>query len=324
VAGLGQFFSVRLYFFLLVVVLAACSTSPRQPAPAAAVIPSAPAPPVTPSTFKKFRLTLDEFWRLERPEVRPFEASGLVFHEGALLTMSDKEFGLYRIVPGASNVARLERTAFFNSEQLQQLSPSPGTDFEGLTRDDQGRLYACEEGRRCILRCDPASKKVERLNIDWAPVRQYFNPHPNASFEGVAIIGRKLWVANERDRARIIEVDLDTLKVVGDFQTTPSGPFLFLHYSDLAAHNGHLFLLLRHQRLILEVDPLSRKALAEYDFMGIEEAPEHQYAKEYPTGAMEGLAVDDDYFWLVTDNNGLPRRRNAQDRRPTLFRCRRP
>jgi hypothetical protein len=39
---------------------------------------------------------------------------------------------------------------------------------------------------------------------------------------------------------------------------------------------------------------------------------------------MEGLAVDENQFWLVTDNNGLGRERYPLDTRPTLFRCPRP
>jgi hypothetical protein len=39
---------------------------------------------------------------------------------------------------------------------------------------------------------------------------------------------------------------------------------------------------------------------------------------------MEGLAVSDKYFWLCTDNNGLGRKHYPNDRRPTLFKCRRP
>jgi hypothetical protein len=39
---------------------------------------------------------------------------------------------------------------------------------------------------------------------------------------------------------------------------------------------------------------------------------------------MEGLAVDKNYFWLVTDNNGWVRKKFPDDSRPTLFKCARP
>jgi hypothetical protein len=49
---------------------------------------------------------------------------------------------------------------------------------------------------------------------------------------------------------------------------------------------------------------------------------EHRLGAGYPT--MEGLAVNRDFIWLATDNNGLGRMRYPKDLRPTLFRCRRP
>ena len=57
----------------------------------------------------------------------------------------------------------------------------------------------------------------------------------------------------------------------------------------------------------------------------MEDDPRHAYHKVYFfVGVMEGLALDDHNFWLVTDNNGLGRVANPQDRRPTLFKCPRP
>jgi hypothetical protein len=62
-----------------------------------------------------------------------------------------------------------------------------------------------------------------------------------------------------------------------------------LHYSDLSWFKGHLFVLLRHHQVILEVDPATRDVLAEYNYHAIEDAPQHAYHKAYPTGTMEGL-----------------------------------
>ena len=75
---------------------------------------------------------------------------------------------------------------------------------------------------------------------------------------------------------------------------------------------------------ISAVSSATREVVAEYDYRAVEDAPEHLYRKEYPTGVMEGLAVDENNFWLVTDNNGLGRESEPSDRRPTLLRCPRP
>jgi uncharacterized protein YjiK len=314
---------MRLVYGLLIALVAAggCATSERPPLSQVTKSKIVTEPIVR----KSFRLSADAYWRLELPEGRPFDPSGLIFDTEGLLTVSDEGPGLFRIVLGSGNVAQLKHSEIFTREQFTAGAPeSRRFDLEGLARDERGRLYVCEEATRSIFRFDPVSRNVEHLKIDWSPARSFLNGNANASFEGVAVAGKKLWVANERDSARVIQVDLETLKVVGDFQPLPSSLAFFLHYSDLAWHKGRLFVLLRHQRAILEVDPDSREVLTEYSFHTLEEMPEHQYVKEFPTGTMEGLAVDDEFFWLVTDNNGLPRKQDGRDRRPTLFKCPRP
>lgn len=275
---------------------------------------------------KSYVLAIDNFWRIELPGGKRFDASGLAFDNGRLLTIDDGGPPVCEIQLTSTNLARLKQTSIFTWPQLTRfMAGKQGRfDFEGLARDEKGRVFACEEANRWIFQWDPATEAVTRLDIDWTPVRQYFSSNDNASFEGVAVGGGKLWVANERDRARIIEVDLASLKVVADFAPQPSNWSFVLHYSDLCWFKGRLFLLLRHHRVILEIDPATHDVLAEYKYHSLEDTAQHAYHKEYPTGNMEGLAVDDNYFWLVTDNNGFARVADSHDRRPTLFRCKRP
>jgi hypothetical protein len=56
----------------------------------------------------------------------------------------------------------------------------------------------------------------------------------------------------------------------------------------------------------------------------MERKKEVLYNWRVPTSTMEGLAVDHDFIWLVTDNNGEGRWINREDTRPTLFKCARP
>jgi len=77
--------------------------------------------------------------------------------------------------------------------------------------------------------------------------------------------------------------------------------------------------------VVLKVDPMSHRVLAEYNYREVENTPETAYySLFFWAGTMEGLAVDADHIWLVTDNNGLGRLRHPNDIRPTLFRCGRP
>jgi len=265
------------------------------------------------------------------PGGQRFDASGLFLEpSGDLLTESDQQIGVWRIrFRGGDSSVDLEPVAdCFTAAQLAPFAREKfgRYDCEGVTEDAEGRIYLCEEANRWILRWDPRNKMVTRLDIDWSPVEKYFSDDRNASFEGIAIHGSTMYVANERKRGRLMAVDMNTWKVVDNFALRASESFWpDPHYSDLCWHEGALFVLMREDHEILKVDPARHKVLAEYDFSEMENAPDAAYHKILPfVGVMEGLAVSDNYFWLCTDNNGRDRKRHPGDRRPTLFLCRRP
>lgn len=275
-----------------------------------------------------YHLKASEQWLLNLPKGEPFGASGLLLMtNGDLLTLRDRSPTLYRIqfIPNTNALNLAAVTNIFASKQLKKFAGAKTGyyDSEGIARDDSGRLYVCEEANRWIIRCDPATKEVERLDIDWSPVKESFSTDRNASFEGTAVGGNTLFVANERSSPLIIAVDLKTLKVRDHFQVFPRKPsFLGTHYSDLSWHGGLLYVLCRQHRVILQVDPATHKILSEFDYGDVED--QLGYQTRFPVGIMEGLAVSADTFWLVTDNNDLPRNSALQDRRPTLLKIPRP
>ena len=275
----------------------------------------------------QFTLAADAYWRLGTTKKSRFDASGLLWREGKLLTVNDRGSELFEIALRDNRTADLLPTKFFPQAAMIKAAGAKTSRFdcEGLAMDRASRIYLCEESQRGIYRSSADGKTVELLPIDWTPVARYFKGGINASFEGIAIGGEKLYVANERDAPRIIVVDLQTLRVESSFAVSSAG-FAFggPHYSDLAFFEGKLFVLDRNHRCILEVDPSTEKVLAEYRFGQMEMAEEFAYITDYPTGTMEGLAVDEEFFWLVTDNNGRGRFKDREDFRPTLFRCKRP
>jgi glutamine cyclotransferase len=118
-------------------------------------------------------------------------------------------------------------------------------------------------------------------------------------------------------------VDLATLKIVDDFTVRPStSNARDIHYSDLSWFDGRLYALLRESRCVVAINPSDHRVLAEYSFKEMEREPEVLYRALYPTSQMEGLALDKDFLWLVTDNNGTARAKYPHDTRPTLFKCR--
>lgn len=276
-------------------------------------------------------LKAEKTWQLNLPHGQQFDASGLLItSRGEFLTVNDRVAALFRIefVPGADAVKLVELPDCLTPAQLRPLSGHKfgRYDLEGLSEDAQGRIYICEEADRWILRWDRAKGTVERLAIDWAPVKKYFAAGDfNASFEGIAVGGQRLFVANERQVGRIIVVDLETLRVTDDFAVRSStSKARDNHYSDLSWFDGVLYVLCRESRAVLAVDPEQHRVLAEYDFRDMERQPEVLYRSIYPTGQMEGLAVQSEDIWLLTDNNGSARARYPRDNRPTLFKCKRP
>lgn len=278
-----------------------------------------------------FKLHAEKVWQLNSPNNERFDASGLVLQKGGQLwTVNDRGTGVYKIdfAPGVDSANLVLITNAFTETQLASFTGEKSSryDCEGIAQDGQGKIYLSEEGNRWILRFDAKAKKVERLPIDWSSVEKYFHPRDrNASFEGIAIGDGKLFVANERQEGRIIAVDLKTLKVIDDFTVCPSKTKMKdIHYSDLCWFDGALFALLRENRVVVKIDPKQKKILAEYNFQEMENQPETIYNEAYSASTMEGLAVDKNYFWIVTDNNGWTRVNYPKDSRPTLFKCVRP
>jgi hypothetical protein len=279
---------------------------------------------------KRHVLKPDGAWRLTVPDQEQFDASGLLLMpNGDLLTVNDKRPGLYKVkLPTEGMEATLELMPnWFNGKQLEPFKAAKHGhwDLEGIARDEAGRIYVCEEGNRWVLRLDPKSEKVERLAIDWAPVKKYFSTDRNASWEGIAVGDGRLYLANERERGRIIVLDIKTLEIVSNFAVGAAQLLARdMHYTDLSWFGGHLYVLMREARAVLQVDPKTERVVAEFDISALERAPEHAYHRLYPTGYFEGLAVDAENIWVVTDNNGYGRLKDAADKRPTLFRCKRP
>ena len=281
------------------------------------------------SAPRSFPLRSDGRWLLTTPPGR-FDASALMrLPDGSWLVANDKQAPLFRMVLSTNETGRLEpMPELFPLAGLREAAGNPRfvPDMEGLARDDEGRVYLCTEKERWIFRASANGGKVERLAIDWSPVRRWLSGTDlNASWEGLAFGGGRLYVANERGTGRIVVVDVASLRVVDDFQALPLGSKeRDVHYSDLCWQGGSLWVLCRAHQLVLRVDPMTHRTLAQFDYGPIERAPGNAYSVPLGIGMAEGLWVDERHVWVLIDNNGFGRKADAKDRRPLLFRCRRP
>lgn len=244
------------------------------------------------------------------------------------MVTNDKQAPVFRMQLSTNDTGRLAAAPeWFALEDLRRAGGHPAfvPDMEGLARDDEGRIYLCTEKERWIFRAPARGGPAERLDIDWSPVRRWLSTDPNASWEGIAAGGGRLYVANERSTGRIVVVDLGSLRVVDDFQALPVGwKGMDVHYSDLCWHEGSLWVLCRAHQLVLRVDPSTHRTLAQFDYASVERAPANAYSVPLGIGMAEGLWVDDTHIWVLIDNNGFARKADPKDTRPLLFRCRRP
>jgi hypothetical protein len=299
----------------------------RKPAPASKGATAANAN----ANWPVYKLRAAQSWQLNSPKGERFDASGLSrTAKGDLLTINDRGPALYRIefLPNTNAANLVEWPACFARPQLRTFARAKFDryDAEGIAVDERQRIYMCEEADRWVLRCDPEKGVVERLAIDWTPVIKLFDgTDPNASLEGIAVGGGRLYVANERQMGRIIVVDLENLRILEDFSVRPQGSNARdVHYSDLSFFDGVLYALLRESYCVLAINPADHQVLAEYNYRDMEREPDMLYRSLLPTSQMEGLAVEPEFIWLVTDNNGTVRARHPKDNRPTLFKCPRP
>ena len=308
--------------------VSAQDSPPKAPLPTPASRSSLPPS----STHPKHSLRAAESWQLTPSHGERFDASALLFlPDGSLLTLNDRSAAIHRIefqpTPGTAHLVPQPNLFSTNGMYSTETPPPRAHDIEGLALDSAGRLYVCEESKRRILRYDPMTKKGEVLPIDWTPVRKYFDSKDsNASFEGIAIGGDTLYVANERSVGRIIAIDLVSFTIKDHFQVSPADrPARDVHYTDLSWHAGDLWVLCRESHCVLQVNPVSHKVLAEFDYSDLELSRDTAYFNPYPGfGFMEGLAVDTTHIWLAIDNNGFPRIADSKDKRPSLYRCPRP
>lgn len=275
-------------------------------------------------------LKWERTWTLTPPDASRFDASALLrLADGTLLTVNDKQAGLYRIDGlDEGTVARLALVPdVFTKASLDAAcgQTAPAYDLEGLAIDDQGRFYVCDEISRHLFRFDPQTRKTERLATDWSPVRKWISEDGNASWEGLAIGGGELFLANERNIGRIVVVSMSTWKVQRTFSVSPPDrPARDVHYSDLCWNADRLWVLCRESQCILRVEPGSGRVEAAFGYGVIERDPKHGYLNPLPVGFVEGLAVQADSVWLLVDNNGIGRIADPKDIRPTLWRCRVP
>lgn len=261
-----------------------------------------------------------------------YEPSGLTIKNGQLFTVSDKHSAIYRIeIKG--DVAHLKPQIKFNPMQLGAIN----LDLEGITVVDAD-FFLVSEAHHKLLKVNPDGQ------ISWVPefgsvfksaeqagLFQVFN----AALEGITYLGNhQFLLAAERQPRGLIELQLDQ-----DFKKIIEQKNFVLKASifppptgrntDLAGlykHRDTIYGLYRNAEIIHQWNKDQSGQYREgkaWSFAHIVGQAQHRY-QDNRFGHAEGLAVDDDYFYVILDNNQSPKATQSNDRRPLLLIIRRP
>lgn len=264
-----------------------------------------------------------------------FEPSALCFDDkGDLYTVTDKlHHSLYKVdLSNSSKGYSLTEDIKPKGTQLLKLRLKKKNkfDFEGL-EFHKGDFYAADERDRKVFKIDRSGNLTDlKLDLNGYMKSQGIkNDVENSGFEGLTIDSDNdmMYIMKERQESMVLVVDMKTNSVIRHFKILLPGtvePTL----TDASFYNGSLYVLIRSHRQVIKVNPSNGAILSVYDYRKAEEDPKYVY-KKIPDlepgndpdgyGVMEGLAVTKDSFYIATDNNMLPLKRNLLNNKPQLF-----
>lgn len=269
-------------------------------------------------------------YRLNSPEL--IEPSGLTLKDGRLYTVGDKHNKIYEIIFDEGE-AHLKLAITLNSERDLDVSI---LDLEGITVMDDDFVLISETHHR-LIHLDN-NHMMHWLPMDNALYASAFQSGllqlPNAGLEGLTYLGdNQFLVAAERQPRGTIEVTFDASLSKITAQTNQllsySRQKLPNRHPDLTGlfyFNEQVYGLQRNAYVVHELNKGSDGRYFEgqaWSYEAIVRHPDYNYAS-MRFGHAEGLAVDDNYFYIVLDNNQIGHAKKPNDKRPLLIVAKRP
>jgi len=277
-------------------------------------------------------IKLDNFQVLNLNTLQPMEPSGLVIKDEQLYSVCDDTSAIFKINVVDQNNAEAVIDQDLDETQLSAMN----LDLEGLTVVD-GEFFMVSEVHHKLI-----SVKENKLN--WVPelggvYAEAFKAGLfqiyNAGMEAVTYLGNQTFLFSaERQPRGLIEVTFDSdfktiLKQSNQVFDDSKYPLVETRKPDLAGlyyHKGMVYALHRNAYIIHELIKDEQGIYQEgqaWSYEHIVKDPKYAY-QDMQFGHAEGLAVDDDFFYLVLDNNNNPRLKNPNDKRPLLIKAKRP
>lgn len=256
-----------------------------------------------------------------------FQPSGLMWHEGKLLTVSDKhETEVFELSIEATRVLVKSYRRFPLPAGVDEL------DLEGLCSDGAGGLLLASEAQVRVLRlAKDGTLSWFTPSLKALGARAGLFRLPNATLEGIARLDDgRIVLAAERSERGLIELPPDGDISRAQAWAMPESRFPLPgtrdpDFSDLTTFDSHLFGLVRSGHLIVRFERTDsgwHEADA-WSFASVENDDRFSYIdRRY--GVAEGLALDRNRIYLVLDNNGDGRTAYPAETRPQLFILERP
>ncbi len=293
---------------------------------------------------------LQASYRVEVPDDQSYDLSGLTLCHSQLLTISDKNNStIFRLVIDESsnlksakiesayqivNIANIDDLDISGLPLVERFkrwwyrtTEGSRLDWEGISCDNEtGNLYLVSEEMYGVYQfspSDPASSRwISSPLFEFAKTQQanVFNQF-NAGLEGITFIGDQFILALERDAAALMKLTrIDNKLEPKQVTLLPASgipsirPGMSADISDLAIHNNKLYTLERSISAVCRRDITTFKPELCLNFYNTENKIKFKDAK---TGLAEGLAIDNDRIYVLTDTNGKSDK--SGDRRPILF-----
>lgn len=270
-------------------------------------------------------LQLAHAWSVEGPG--RFDASGLARRDGKFYVVTDRHPDTIFVLEFDGDVARAKPFVAFTPPQ-----PLPDVgylDNEGLTLADDGGFYVASEWGFGIYHVPAGGGAAEwvtpSLRAAGATVGLFATK--DAFVEGVAVLGDGWFlVAAERQPRGVIEVmgGNPPIRVSAqdmDVSNHPLPPGRNVDFADLFVWRGRVFAVARNQALVVELRRDADGAWAEGDawsFRTMEQTAPYRFA-DMTYGMAEGLVMDDEFIYLILDNNDIAREGLPDDKRTWLL-----
>jgi len=229
-----------------------------------------------------------------------FDLSGMVYFQGKILVIADKEWDkyIYKVIDNSDT---------FDFSPYQELCPDFNLDIEGIDYSNN-RFYLIEEYTNDVYEVFIGSCKMSKLELYWEKFGIDRSDWGNKGFEGIAIDGmsRILYLAKEREPRRIFKVDLKTMDISEPFQV-PLAEGGGHDISDMKFENGFLYIMERGLGQItrINIETKEKVSVSYQDF--VYKDGQRLFQNENPQfGMAEAFILTKTEIWIGIDNNNDP------------------